>query len=902
MTNAEPADLDQNLFALFARSAARLPDAIAVTDDQGATTYADLLGRASVIADVLTQRGLRAEQPVGVLMKRTADLVAALLGILGAGGCYVPIDPDDPPARARRIVDGAHCQLVLAHGALLAEFEPALRGPHPMADAVELVTIERCLDATHRAPLAVAPGGRRLAYILFTSGSTGLPKGVEVEHQSVVNLLLAVRNLFGFTASDRYLATSTIGFDISVAEIFLPLITGGTVVLRDRQLVLEPHRLARVIQDQRVTVFQTGPSVWSVLLAEVPKFPRLRVAVSTGEAITPALARRLVGVAETVWNLYGPTETTVWATAHRLELNAADLLAPSAISAPIGLPLAKVTVRVLNEHRAAVAPGTQGELWIGGEAVARGYCHNAALTRERFVDLGEGSGTGFLTGDLVLQDEHRTIHYFGRNDDQIKVRGVRIEPLEVELALLTHPGVAQVAATWFAGSSDARSIVAAVVRGPGLAITAVELHHFLVPVLPSAMIPSRFIFCEALPRSPSGKIDRAAIRTRVAEQSTEPATAAGRDGLTETERALIKIWESTLSVNSIRRDDHFFSIGGDSLSAITMVLEVEATFHIAIPFRVVFEASTLDRLAEFIDRAQAQRLIGNKASVPIAERDNPTLVFPLAQQGGGTPLFFVGIDLRMGHPGMWNLDCSLYAVAQWALGRGFVRANSVEELARIQLDSIRAIQAHGPYRVAGYSFGGLVALEIAQQLRQSGETVELLFLLDPAEPFPDSYAVRLLSHGPSVGGAPERLGARVKRHLRQAVFHPRRALCHVGFNLVTAWHIYCRRPAWEWLCNRLVHFYGRHPNRLSTYLLPKDRGPGFWHNAQRLGRVYNPQPYEGEVLAIFTSRQGSDEMWRQFCDATADSHIIDSPHLGMFDEPALSHWRQLLRARLEGES
>lgn len=881
MRNAEIDDLDRNLFAIFARQAARCPDSVAVIDDTGATSYGALLDRANVIAEMLTQRGLRAEQPVGVLMKRTSDLVATMLGILGAGGCYVPLDPDDPPERAGRIVEGAKCELVLIHKRLLPEFESCLRA---LSIPPELVEIENFSTAAKMAQLPDVPGGHRLAYILFTSGSTGLPKGVEVEHRSVVNLLLAMRDLFGFTESDRYLATSTIGFDISVAEIFLPLITGGGVVLGERKLVLDPRGLARMIRDHNVTVFQTGPSVWSVLLAELPEFPRLRVAVSTGEAIAPELARRLAGTGDAVWNLYGPTETTVWATGHRLERDAVDFPARSSVSAPIGQPLANVLVRVLDEDRMPVVRGTQGELWIGGEAVARGYCRDEALTHERFVELGDGSGTWFRTGDVVVQDVDGTIHYFGRNDDQIKVRGVRIEPMEVESAILTHPGVAQAGATWFAGTSGARSIVAAVVVRPGHAITALELHHFLVLFLPTAMVPSRFVICEALPMSSSGKVDRKAIRKRVADQSMEPAVTSGGEVLTETERLLIGIWERTLNIKSVRRDAHFFSIGGDSLSAVTMMLEMEATFDISLPFRVVFEDSTLDRLAERIDRARSKKQGGMKVPVAADDLGNTAFVFPLTQQGSGSPFFFNGVDLRMAHKGLWDFDCPLYAVSQWALGRGFAKANSLEELARIQIVGIRAIQAHGPYRLAGYSFGGLLALEIAQQLRRCGETIDLLFLLDPSEPFADSYDAR------------EKMNPRVKRHLRQVAANPRRALRYVGTRALN----YCRMPTWNWICHKLVHFYGRHPNSVAARLLPKDRWPAFWYTTRRHGRAYSPQPYDGEVLAIFADQERR-VMWQKLLAPTADIRTLDSHHLEMFVEPTLSKWLEPLRARLEGE-
>ena len=898
MTNAEIEDLDRNLFAIFARQATRCPDALAVIDDTGATTYGALLDRANVIAKILTQRGLRAEQPVGVLMKRTTDLVATLLGILGAGGCYVPLDPDDPPERAGRIVEGAKCELVLIHKRLLPEFEARLRAANLPP---ELVEIENFSSAAKIAQLPDAHGGHRLAYILFTSGSTGLPKGVEVEHHSVVNMLLAARDLLGFTESDRYLATSTIGFDISVAEIFLPLITGGCVVLGERKLVLDPRGLARMIRDHNVTVFQTGPSVWSVLLAELPEFPRLRVAVSTGEAIAPKLARRLAGIGDAVWNLYGPTETTVWATGHRLERDAVDFPARSSVSAPIGQPLANVLVRVLDEHRTPVAPGTQGELWIGGEAVARGYCRDEALTHERFVELGDGSGTWFRTGDVVVQDVGGIIHYFGRNDDQIKVRGVRIEPMEVESAILTHPGVAQAAATWFAGTADARSIAAAVVVRPGHAITALELHHFLVLFLPTAMVPSRFLFCDALPMSSSGKVDRKAIRKRVADQSMEPAVTSGGDALTETERSLIGIWERTLNIKSVRRGDHFFSIGGDSLSAVTMMLEIEATFEISIPFRVVFEASTLDRLAAIIDQSQAKKLGQIKSAGPANRLSNSAFVFPLVQEGRGRPVFFNGVPGRMANQGMWNFDCPLYAVSQWAQGSGFLESKSMEELARVQLDGIRSVQPLGPYRLAGYSFGGLVALEIAQQLRRSGETVELLFLLDPGEPFHDSEILHFPTPLPWAGADAERLSARIKRRLKHLASDPRLGLFNRGARaLILAGRIFWK-PGWERICYWIVHHYGRHPGPLSTWLLPKNRWPAFWHASKSISKAYNPEPFDGEALAIFIAHEGRREMWQKLLGPTAESQIIDSDHNGLFDEPAISQWRQLLRAHLKGE-
>ncbi|MBN8246184.1 MAG: amino acid adenylation domain-containing protein, partial [Verrucomicrobia bacterium] len=812
---------------------------------------------------------------------RNTDLPMVLLGVLRAGGCYVPLDPDDPPDRIARTVAAAGCARVLGHESLISGLGSVARA---MPGDVRWMPVES-LFAPGRAPgdaAAVptrsppdAPGGRRLAYVLFTSGSTGEPKGVEVEHRSVVNLLAAVRQWIGFAESDRYLAISTLAFDISVAELFLPLIAGGQVVLRDRSLLLEPRRLAQELRQEGITVFQTGPSVWSLVLAEVPDFPRLRVAVTTGEAIAPALARRLASVGDSVWNLYGPTETTVWATGFRLEARAEETPCRSPVSAPIGRPLTAVEALVLDEHQAPVPDGAEGELWIGGDAVARGYRGKEALTRERFTEPFPGAGRCYRTGDLVVRDAEGVLHYLGRNDDQIKVHGVRIEPMEVEAALLRHPGIAQAAATWYATTQGPRSLVAAVVARPGGVVTSEDLRQHLARLLPSAMIPSRFVVVGALPLTASGKVDRKAIRARATASApvtsgTPPVPDAA--GITPTERTLIQIWEQTLNIRPVGRHDHFFSVGGDSLSAVTMILEVESVFGISITVRLVFEAPTLSQLAARVDRVrECPDDLGNGA-----------FVFPLSQQGRRSPVFFSNVDLRMARRGLWAADCPLYAVSQWAQGSGFVQARSMADLAEIHLKGIRAVQPRGPYRLAGYSFGGLIALEIAHQLRRNGEEVELLFLLDPSEPTDDPLTAAVeegrRSRDRNARGLRDRLLAWTPRWLRDALAGIR-----------------------QWTVYHLVHLHGRHPNPVSTRLLPGNRWPAFWYAARRLSRSYVPRPYEGPVLAVFTADHDRQSLWKPFLGPAAVSRVMEARHLELFDDPSRSLWMEMLRARLEAE-
>jgi amino acid adenylation domain-containing protein len=896
----------ENLFTLFARQAASRPDEVAIVGHAASTSYGALAARARAIATALEERGLDAEQPIGVLMRRTPDLVATLLGILKAGACYVPLDPDDPVALLGSIVESAGCPLVVGHEDLLSGLSSS------MEDARDGSRLPSFIDVETLRPSGVGPsdrpdasGGARLAYVLFTSGTTGAPKGVEVEHRSVVNLLLGARELLGFTSADRCLATSTIAFDVSIAEIFLPLIAGGAVVLRDRHLLLEPHRLVDEIRRHHVTVFQTGPAVWGVVLAEGPEFPRLRVAISTGEAIRPDLARRLAGAADTAWNLYGPTETTVWAAGHRLGATESTDEPRSTISAPIGKPLSNIEVRVLDEQRMPVGVGVRGELWIGGVALARGYRGRDMLTRERFVAIGEDGQRFYRTGDVVAVDRDGTIHYFGRNDDQIKVRGVRIEPMEVESALASHPGVSHAAATWFETVPGSRAVAAAVVVRPGFRVTRDEIHEQASRLLPAAMVPARYVFCDALPLSPSGKVDRGVVRALAVAASGSSTTDVQSDALTDTERTLIDIWQRTLGVHPVKRQDHFFTIGGDSLSAVTMILEIEAAFDVSLSVRTVFEAPALDKLAARVDHLQAQAEARMKAPLQAEDLSNQAFVFPLSASGGGTPVFFHNINFRMARKGLWSLDCPLYAVSQWAQGTGFTKAESVEDLARVHLEGIRSVQPRGPYRLAGYSFGGLVALEMAHQLRRAGETVELLFLLDPSEPDTDGYRLRYPKPGVAASRPPEGLRARASWRLQRLADDPgaipayaRSLTRRLPGGVLRAVDRHTRRPAWEWLSYQLVHFYGRHPSPVSARLVPRNRWPAFWHHTRRLSRAYVPQPYDGDTLAMFISHQERQAMWRTLLGPRADVRVFDSSHLGMFAEPALSLWLEPLGERL----
>lgn len=889
------AALKASVFAQFVQHANSTPHAVAVIDEAGSTTYSELANRADAVARHLLANGLVTEQPIGVLMGRRTELVAVLLGVWQAGGAYIPFDPNDPPERIRRMLLSCGVTQVIGDAdelnALSAACESAGSTPPQTIDVSTITPL-----AATAEPLRCPDGGTRLAYLLFTSGSTGEPKAVEVEHRQVQALLQSAQDLLCFSSSDKYLAASTVAFDASVTELYLPLVTGASLVLRDRSILLDPHRLAREIQLHGITVFQTGPSVWQVILKEVVNFPRVRVAISHGEAVTPELARRIAAHGESAWNLYGPTETTVWATAARIRIQ--DQPGQSTTSAPLGRPLPHVRALILDDQGRPAPLGEAGELCLGGPSVARGYRNNELLTRQRFVTIG---GERFYrSGDLVKQDNEGVLHYFGRNDDQIKVRGVRVEPGEVEAAILSDPRVAQTAVTWFATPGGTRAIVAAVVLNPGTPCQAQELHTQLTTKLPSTMIPTRFLLVPLLPMTSSGKTDRIAIR-QTAETSviTAPESSSGESPgactsppgrkLSSTEQAVAQIWQRLLGVVVEAPDDHFFSIGGDSLGAVQMMVEIEARFGLVLPVHLAFESPTLESLSRRIERARFE----------FEEQLSTAFVFPLVSAGTQTPIYFSGVKLSLARRGVWNLPCPLYAINNWATGSGFVETKSLEVLAAAHLKAVRLKQPLGPYRLAGYSLGGLIAYEMAQQLREAGEEVEFLFLLDPMAPH-HIFAPGTKTSVPTSTAQPalrDRIRRRTADVVRGIAQGPGEngfwAWLRMSFGVQTLSAIRLP-PMIGWIYYSAVNRHLRRPTAVSKLLFPRNRWRAFWFAAQRMVRGYTARSYDGPLLALF-SRQGTrSDVWNSLLGPDAIQEKIDASHYALFEEPALGEWMRRL--------
>jgi amino acid adenylation domain-containing protein len=657
---------ERTIDELFEASARRAPAAVAVRCGGRQLLYGELAERADRLARHLARLGVGPEVRVALCLERTPEMLVAMLAVLKAGGAYVPLDPSHPGERLRWIVEDAGAPVLVADRASLAAL------PEPWAVVVDPAAIVADAVADRAAaPAAAAPPLRRaqpenLAYVLYTSGSTGRPKGVQVCHAAVVNYLCSMARRPGLAAGDTVLAATTLSFDIAVTELLLPLAVGACVELVDQGTAADPARLAAVVESAGVTVMQATPTAWALLLESGWQGrPGLR-ALAGGEALEAGLAARLRPRVGELWNVYGPTETTVWSTLHPVA--ATD---GGERRVPIGRPLANTTVHLIDRRGELVPVGVPGELCIGGAGLARGYLGRPGLTAERFVPDPVGSAAGdrlsagarlYRTGDLARRLPGGELECLGRLDHQVKVRGFRIEPGEIEAALAAVAGVTRAAVVVRERAVGERQLVAFVATGrgggpaagdaaaaPGLEGAAApagaaapptppigELRVRLRERLPDYMMPAAFVFLDALPLTPSGKVDRRALARLPIDPMPgaegQRQLAAPRD---EVEELLAGIWAEVLRLEQVGIHDNFFELGGDSVLGIRMTARAgRAGVHFSL--RHLFQHQTIAALA-------AAAVIGPLAEVLAAAPPLPSR--PATDGGAFSPADFPAAGL-----------------------------------------------------------------------------------------------------------------------------------------------------------------------------------------------------------------------------------------------------------------
>jgi len=532
---------------------------VAVESRDESLTYGELDARANSIAAELGNRGVTAGELVGISMQRSPDMLATILGIHRAGAAFLPLDPGFPVSRLDYMISDSGTKLVLV------DYFAAQR-LNELTSPVDKLDVEDIAASKLRADMA--PVGKEenpLAYVLYTSGSTGAPKGVAVGHKSVVNFLQTMREKPGLTSDDRLVAVTTLGFDISVLELLLPLLVGARVILADATEQTDGRELAKLLSSSRASVCQATPSTWRMLLDSGWDAPEGFKVLCGGEALSRNLADRLLANGAEVWNMYGPTETTVWSTCARITADA---------PIHIGRPIANTTTYILDDTLEPVPLGIVGELYIGGGGLALGYLNRPELNEDRFVADPFATQPGakmYRTGDEVFVDVEGNIHWLRRKDNQIKLRGFRIELGEIENVVGQHPSVQQCVVLLTDNDDTEKQIIAFVTNKKGKPFSAMELRRHTLKSLPHYMTPHNFVQLEEMPLTPNGKVDSNALMSTVSfGRQSSAEYVEPEDGF---EGQLAEIWKDVLRVDQISRFDNFFELGGDSLSAVRVITE-----------------------------------------------------------------------------------------------------------------------------------------------------------------------------------------------------------------------------------------------------------------------------------------------------------------------------------------
>ena len=588
--------------------AAKTPDAIALSFADQHLTYQALDSRANQLAHTLQAWGVKPEVLVGICLERSLDMVVGLLAILKAGGAYLPLDASYPQDRLTYLIENAQPQLLLTQ-ASCQDCLPDVGIPIFCLDR-DRSTITQ--QPKTRPNVTLSP--ENLAYVLYTSGSTGQPKGVEIPHRALTNFLTAMGNRPGLTGQDTLLAVTTLSFDIAALELFLPLTVGAQVAIASRAATMDGAQLQTLLQQSGATVMQATPATWQLLLnAGWQGDPNLKI-LCGGEALSPQLAQTLSQYSASLWNLYGPTETTIWSLIAGIDEEA---VAAGSESIHIGRPIANTQIYVLDGQLQPLPIGIPGELYLGGDGVARGYRHRPDLTAERFIPNPFQPGDRlYKTGDRVRYCPDGSLEFLGRLDHQVKVRGFRVELGEVETILGQHSTVQGAIAL-----AQKDQIFAYVVAAEE-SCSGSELQSWLQQKLPSYMVPSAILVLPAFPLTTNGKVDRQALR----QLQPVALPSSDLDHHTPTQELLVSIWSQVLGLEQIGLHENFFALGGHSLLATQLISRIRAVFAVEVPLQRLFETPTIAGLATHLDATHQDR----DGMPPPMERVERDRTFPLS--------------------------------------------------------------------------------------------------------------------------------------------------------------------------------------------------------------------------------------------------------------------------------
>jgi amino acid adenylation domain-containing protein len=704
---------------LFEEQVDRTPNATAVRYEEGSLSYTELDQRANQLAHHLIKMGVGPEVLVGICLNRSLDMVVALLGVLKSGGAYVPLDPSYPVKRLSFMLEDARIQVLVTETSLLGSL------PMGMAQTISMDEDWRDISTNSATRVEGCIDNSNLAYVIYTSGSTGLPKGVGVTHEGMVNYVNWASQAYKITQGSGSPVYSSLAFDLTVTSIYPALLSGGCLEVLSKAAGME--ELAQHLESSDYSLLKLTPShlrMLSLILGQSAKGAHgARALVIGGEALKYSdleLWRKTSSKTRLI-NEYGPTETVVGSTIYEVK----DECSPGDV--PVGKPIANTEIYILDTNLEPVPVGVPGELFIGGAGLARGYVNRPSLTAERFLanPYGKPGARMYRTGDAARWRNDGNLEYLGRNDQQVKIRGFRIELGEIEAMLESHPSVAQSVVLTREDQPGEQRLVAYVLKRTGAPMSsASDLGDYLRAGLPEHMVPAVVVELEKWPLNHNGKIDR------------ENLPPPGMDLLQQdyvgprnaTEEIVCRLWQEVLGRERVGIHDNFFRIGGHSLLAVHVISRMKLAFAIEMPLSILFAAPTVARMAEHIASVNGHERPQSSPVLACIQPRGSLTPFFCVHAIGGQVFSYAELSQKLG------LEQPFYGLQSPPANFFAEPGVSIEQLATLYNREIRSVQPVGPYLLGGWSMGGLLAWEMAQQLKKEGESTSLLVLVDTIPP------------------------------------------------------------------------------------------------------------------------------------------------------------------------
>ncbi len=841
---------------LFEQQVESTPDAVALIAEERQVTYRELNSQANQLAHYLLRR-VGPDTRVGICIGRSPEMIVALLGILKAGCAYVPLDPEYPTTRLQFMLEDAHVSVLLTQSALLNNLQ---------SNTAEVICVDELREKIARERWdnpQVTTTADDLAYVMYTSGSTGTPKGVAVKHRNVVRLVKNT-NYASFAPDEVFLQFAPVSFDAATFEIWGSLLNGARLALMP-QAKVSLQELGAALKRYRVTTLWLTAGLFSLMVDNhLDDLRGLRQLLAGGDVLSVPHVRKVFEELKDcrLINGYGPTENTTFTCCYLLK----DLAKVNG-SVPIGFPISNTSVYILDSWMNPTPIGVPGELYIGGDGLASGYLDRPDLNAERFVRDPFSTVAGarlYKTGDLARYRASGEIEFIGRIDNQVKVRGYRVELGEIETALAEHPSVREAVVVARKDQGD-KHLAAYIVAREDQTPAIDDVRDFLKQRLPDHMVPSVFMLVESLPLSPTGKVDRSALPST---SGIKPVTSAGSFNAPadELELKLTRIWERVLGINSISVDDNFFELGGHSLLAVRLFAQIEKAFRRNLPLATLFQAPTVKQLAR-----------------ALREDGWPTTWSSLVpiQTGGSRPPFFcihaAGGNVLEYHDlaRLLGPDQPFYGLQAKGLDGEQEPHTTIKDMAAHYIKEMREVQAEGPYLIGGRSSGGTIAFEMACQLSGAGQQVALLALVDT---FPAGYFKLLPGSGT--------LSQRAARYLKKMESHVDNlrqlsASAKVGY-LLNKLH-YAPEKIKHKLFRRAYKIYQRVGRPLPPVL----------QNIEEINfaavKDYVPQSYQGNVTLFLASDLTADydlhDGWRELVEGEIETHEISGNHINIIKEP-----------------